>query len=238
MGRAGLSGATGCHLMGRELEGGPRPTACDPVGRGTAATIMGGGSSLSPGTKGLWAKFKYLWLTEGILQRAWMVPATGEKIWQIVVPKDMQEAVLKAMHGFDRSGHFRVTKTLRHLHQTFNWGRLRHDVEDFCRRCDLFTACKGPQGKSRAQLQQFLVGEPMQWDGVDVMGPFPCTMQGNCFVLTAMDYFTKWPEAFALPNQEADLLPMFWWRAYLVGLGCPSVSIVIKAETSSPRSSL
>lgn len=154
----------------------------------------------------------------------------------------MQEAVLKAMHVFDGrpcwSGHFGVTKTLRRLCQAFYWGRLRRDVEDFCRRCDLRTARKGPQGKSRAQLQQFLVGELMQRVGVDVMGPFPRTTQGNRFVLTAMDYFTKWPEAFALPNQEAETVANVWWRACLVGLGCLSVSIVIKAETSSPRYSL
>lgn len=106
-----------------------------------------------------------------------------------MVPRDMQEAVLKAMHSSAGSGHFGVTKTLRHLRQAFYWGRLRRDVEDFCRRCDLCTACKGPQGQSRAQLQQFPVGEPMQRVGIDIMGAFPRTTRGNRFVLTAMDYF-------------------------------------------------
>ncbi|KAL0147701.1 hypothetical protein M9458_056979 [Cirrhinus mrigala] len=161
-------------------------------------------AALSPFTKGLWAKFKCLRLIEGVLQRAWVAPATGEKRWQVVVPGDMQEEVLKAMHGSAGSGHFGVTKTLRRLRQAFYWGRLRRDVEDFCRRCDLCTARKGPQGQSRAQLQQFSVGEPMQRVGIDIMGPFPRTTQGNRFVLTAMDYFTKWPEAFALPDQEAE----------------------------------
>ncbi|KAL0188675.1 hypothetical protein M9458_015774, partial [Cirrhinus mrigala] len=161
-------------------------------------------AALSPFTKGLWAKFKCLRLIEGVLQRAWVAPATGEKRWQVVVPGDMQEEVLKAMHGSAGSGHFGVTKTLRRLRQAFYWGRLRRDVEDFCRRCDLCTARKGPQGQSRAQLQQFPVGEPMQRVGIDIMGPFPRTTRGNRFVLTAMDYFTKWPEAFALPDQEAE----------------------------------
>ncbi|KAJ8001022.1 hypothetical protein DPEC_G00186490 [Dallia pectoralis] len=38
---------------------------------------------------------------------------------------------------------------------------------------------------------------------VDVLGPFPRTPRGNHFVVVAMDYFTKWPEAYAVPDQEA-----------------------------------
>ncbi|KAF7645993.1 hypothetical protein LDENG_00195090 [Lucifuga dentata] len=37
--------------------------------------------------------------TTGVLQRVWKEPATGEERWQVVVPKDLQETVLKAMHG-------------------------------------------------------------------------------------------------------------------------------------------
>lgn len=44
----------------------------------------------------------------------------------------------------------------------------------------------------------------MERVGVDVMGPFPRSERGNRFVLTSMDYFTKWPEAYALPDQEAE----------------------------------
>ena len=38
---------------------------------------------------------------------------------------------------------------------------------------------------------------------IDILGPLPETDQGNKFILIAMDYFSKWPEAYALPNQEA-----------------------------------
>jgi hypothetical protein len=35
-----------------------------------------------------------------------------------------------------------------------------------------------------------------------VAGPFPWSDQGNRYLLIAMDYFTKWSEAYAIPNQE------------------------------------
>ncbi|KAJ8015797.1 hypothetical protein DPEC_G00029870 [Dallia pectoralis] len=40
--------------------------------------------------------------------------------------------------------------------------------------------------------------------GVDIVGPFPISEKGNRFILTAMDYFTKWPESYAIPDQEAE----------------------------------
>ena len=35
------------------------------------------------------------------------------------------------------------------------------------------------------------------------MGPLPQTEDGNSYVLVAGDYFTRWIEVYALPNQEA-----------------------------------
>ena len=43
----------------------------------------------------------------------------------------------------------------------------------------------------------------MERVGVDILGPFPATYRGNRYVLVAMDYFTKWPEAYAVADQSA-----------------------------------
>ena len=96
-----------------------------------------------------------------------------------------------------------LNKTLKRVRQSFYWGTCRRDVETFCQRCDPCVARKGPVGQSRAPLQQYQVGAPMDRVAVDVLGPFPRTPRGNRFVLVAMDYFTNWPEAFAVPDQEA-----------------------------------
>ena len=43
----------------------------------------------------------------------------------------------------------------------------------------------------------------MQIIAVDIVGPFSPVQSGNNYVLVVSDYFTKWMEAFAIPNQEA-----------------------------------
>ncbi|KAF7650711.1 hypothetical protein LDENG_00121840 [Lucifuga dentata] len=126
--------------------------------------------------------------------------------WQVVVPKGIRRMVLQAVHGASGTGHFGVAKTVCHLYQVFYWSQHRRDVKDYCWHCDNCTACKGPKDTSNAQLQQFLVGCPMERVGIDVLGLFPCMERGYRYVLTAMDYFTKWPEAYSLLNQEAETI--------------------------------
>ena len=47
------------------------------------------------------------------------------------------------------------------------------------------------------------MGSPMQMEAVDILGTLPATSSGNKYVQVAGDYFTKWMEAYTIPNQEA-----------------------------------
>ena len=71
--------------------------------------------------------------------------ARGEERWQVIAPSSLRDSVLRASHGTAGAGHFGVAKTLHRLRQGFYWGRVRRDVEDFCRGCDLCAAYKGPK---------------------------------------------------------------------------------------------
>ena len=52
-------------------------------------------------------------------------------------------------------------------------------------------------------LQTVAAGSPMQIVAVDILGPLPERPSNNRYVMVAMDYFTRWAEAYAIPNQEA-----------------------------------
>ena len=56
----------------------------------------------------------------------------------------------------------------------------------------------------------------MQIVATDILGPFPESRAGNTYVLVVADYFTRWTEAYAIPNQEAatvakKLTDEFFW---------------------------
>ena len=57
--------------------------------------------------------------------------------------------------------------------------------------------------KWKAALKPVKTGYPMQLVAVDILGPLPESDAGNSYLLVIGDYFTRWMEAFPIPNQEA-----------------------------------
>eukprot|EP00257_Ricinus_communis_P024151 XP_015584298.1 uncharacterized protein LOC107262620 [Ricinus communis] len=49
--------------------------------------------------------------------------------------------------------------------------------------------------------------------GIDFMGPFPSS-NGNKYILVAIEYFSKWPEAQALPTDDARVVCWFLKRLF------------------------
>ncbi|KAJ8356690.1 hypothetical protein SKAU_G00194840 [Synaphobranchus kaupii] len=160
-------------------------------------------SAESPELKSYYSLYSSLVQRDCLLYRRWQAPGRGSDILQLLVPRALRPDVLRLVHGSVGAGHFGNNKTLHRLRGKFHWPGCRHDVELHVHCCDSCTAQKGPSQRSRAPLQQHLVGAPMERVGVDVLGPFPVTDSGNRYILVAMDYFTKWPEAFAIPDQSA-----------------------------------
>lgn len=60
-----------------------------------------------------------------------------------------------------------------------------------------------PTPRRHAPLGTVRAGSPMQICAVDIMGPLPKSKNGNRYILVLGDYFTRWIEAYAIPNQEA-----------------------------------
>jgi hypothetical protein len=75
--------------------------------------------------------------------------------------------------------------------------------------------------KYRAPLQEFTTGATMEKVHMDIMGPFPRSTKGNCYVLVIVDQFTKWVEAVALPDQTAETVARAAVDSFFARFGCP-----------------
>lgn len=153
--------------------------------------------------KSYWAQWNSISLDNGILKRAVETPEGDKKRMQIILPRKRIPDVLRELHEGTSGGHFGVHRTLERARERFYWASLKEDVRDWCRRCLTCGASNGPNKKKKASMRLYNVGAPFERIAIDVAGPFPLTDDGNKFILVAMDYFSKWVEAYALPNQEA-----------------------------------
>ena len=54
---------------------------------------------------------------------------------------------------------------------------------------------------------------------MDILGPLPLTDRGNKYVLVVGDYFTKWVEAYTMPNMEAGTVAELFVSRFVCQFG-------------------
>ncbi|KAJ8044259.1 hypothetical protein HOLleu_11669 [Holothuria leucospilota] len=141
----------------------------------------------------------------GWLYREFMSPKVdnGKLFSQLVVPEFYRPKVLKLAHDSIMAGHLRVKKTLDRIMLNFYWPGVQAEVKRYCISCDVCQTvtkgCKVPLGTMP------LIDIPFKRVAVDLVGPLqPVTDKGNRYILTLVDYATRYPEAVALPRIETE----------------------------------
>ena len=117
---------------------------------------------------------------------------------QIMVPKEQRGAILLGNH--EEANHPGYLRTLARIREQYFWPTLLKDVARHtqnCQTCKLIKATK----KYKANLQPIVVTKPLEIVDIDFVGPLPMTEQGNKYILTFQDHFSRWPAAY--PMEEA-----------------------------------
>ena len=122
---------------------------------------------------------------------------------QLVIPRSLKDEVMLAMHEEVTSGHLGFEKTYHKIQQRYFWTGMYSKIGKWCASCVDCATKKTPRNLPKAPLQPIPVEGPFDRVAVDVLGPFPTSDPGNKYVIVFSDYFTKWPEAFAVKNADA-----------------------------------
>src|SRR6266542_1139126 len=59
--------------------------------------------------------------------------------------------------------------------------------------------------------------------GVDIVGPLPITRERNRYIVVAMNYFSRWPEARLLKAANADTIATFLYKKIICRFGVPRI---------------
>ena len=167
----------------------------------------------------LWQQWAMLQLEEGVLQRRWDDARGRPSYWVVLVSRALRQDLLRELYSGVTSSHL-GEKILSRSRQRFYWVGMRWDMQEWSWACEVCCAHNGPRRRIRAPLQFYQVGAPLKRVAVDI-------------VCVTMDYFIKWPEAYALPNHEAETVV----EALVMLLGCYRNSTLARDESLSPLSS-
>ena len=178
-------------------------------------------SDRSPTLKALWSQWDRISFRDDELCRRWESESGDRVTYQIVLPESLRETALKAHHNHTTASHRGVNKTLGSLRRRYYWPGLTSQTYRWVTRCHDCRAKKTCGRKRRAPLKQYVVGAPLERIAMDILGPLPLTTRGNRYVLVVTDYFTKWTESYAIPDQSATSVAEKLVSEFICRFGVP-----------------
>jgi transposase InsO family protein len=137
------------------------------------------------------------------------------------LPKIYRKKAICECHGTILSGHDALKKTYLRITNAYFWPNMKKDIQahiDSCLQCQV-------RKKSTAKptpLQTLpTVDQPNQRVHIDLFGPLKTSGQGNKMVLVMTDAFTKYAEAIAIPDKQAETVAMEIFVHWICRFGSP-----------------
>jgi len=126
----------------------------------------------------------------------------GQETKQLALPKGLRHRVMTIAHAGIMSGHQGVYRTQERITANFCWPGMTEDVTRFCQSCDVCqrTICKGRVSKVPLGKMP-IIDTPFKRVAIDIVCEiFPASSRGHRYILTVVDFATRYPEAVALKN--------------------------------------
>ncbi|XP_047476454.1 uncharacterized protein LOC125030461 [Penaeus chinensis] len=148
-------------------------------------------------------KMDFIWQNNRLYRRTTL--PQGEVKLQFVVPAGCRQQVFKLGHHSLLGGHMGAAKTLARIQSTMFWPGMGAEILRLGRSCDICQKTTDKGRNTAAPLQPLpVISEPFSRVAVDIVGPItPCADDKSKYILTVVDFATRWPEAVALKNIEA-----------------------------------
>jgi hypothetical protein len=146
----------------------------------------------------------------------------------MAIPPEAYEAI--ALVHNEGVGHHGVEATLDKLaSQEKRWPYMRSHVQRYVRECD--TCQKRALGRYDVKAPHFNVGKYnlMECIGLDIIGPFKESKNGNRYVLVMIDAFSRFVMCRAIPDTKALTVA----TAYLDHMGIFGVPYEVKTDGGS-----
>ena len=139
---------------------------------------------------------------------------------QRVVKNNQKHMILYALHD-EQGTHLGIGSTYNKIKERYYWPTMYEDIKSYIQTCDI---CQRRGNEIRRQtLRPLEVKAPFHRVGIDIKGPLPITKEGNRYIIVAIDYLTKWPEARAVSDIKAKTVAKFIYEDIICRHGAPII---------------
>ena len=132
--------------------------------------------------------------------------------------------------------HMGFDKTFDAIRKHYFWPNLYKQVYDYVSKC---VACQSRNmQKIKSPIKEVDTPPfPFAKIAIDLVGPLPKTLSSNMYILTAIDWYSGYLEAWPLPDKKADAIAHIFLEEIVTRYGCP-VSVVTDSGSEFVNSTL
>ena len=146
---------------------------------------------------------------------------SGKPCYRMIAPKSIRKDLLYFVHGAKHSGHWGVERCRRELSKRFYWPGMTKDIKNWVLKCLPCDMIKGVKGKTKLPLNLEIPSVKFEKVSFDVVTPGGITDRGNRYILVLIDHFSKFADAYALPDHTAETVANCIVNRWIKYFGCP-----------------
>ena len=145
-------------------------------------------------------KIDELYINEnGIIYRL-----SNEDTTQIVLPPSLHESVFELLHEQPCAGHLGAEKTEKRFADHFYYPNIKPKIIEFVRKCRECAIHKPSRENTIAPMKHIKASRPLQILQLDFVGPVTKSHDNKKYILTMIDHFTKYAQAYATEKCDTN----------------------------------
>ena len=136
---------------------------------------------------------------------------------QLLVPTEFRREILSAVHDF---AHYGRRQTWRTIKKHYYWPGMTTEIQNYVKACPVCQENKTAKKVKRVPIK-FPATSRFKTVHIDLVGPLRPSGNGNEYIMTMMDRFSRWPEAVPMRRISAKACARKFFDVWVSRYGVP-----------------